>query len=335
MQDANWNVTGIVNTSGNVIERYKYDPYGAVTVLNGASDHDSEVSDWSADADNTSDWKWVYYFQGLWWDNDAKLLRADDRDLSVTLGRWMQEDPNPAGVYADGMNWYQAYASNPVNRRDPSGTITVRTVYNKPSFAGSYDAGWNFILDEPAPEDGYIVQKVTQKWTIYKLDNDGDPANVDEGELIYWEAWFVKGGQRLPLDAITAWGVTDRGQHDRAPGTNGVQSQEGEIKFFTICGILGNFNSDPKLWPEAPGWGFGKVPNSNDLPSTDKEPLWWDNRNEDPPNGSRSVWVSWNNSPNDGFQNNFDGDHGYPDVTPALPQMPKKRVPPPPLGHEL
>jgi RHS repeat-associated protein len=121
LQDANWNVTGIVNTSGNVIERYKYDPYGAVTVLNGASDHDAGVSDWSADADNTSDWKWVYYFQGLWWDGDAKLLRADYRDLNVNLGRWMQEDPNPAGAYADGMNWYQYVGSNPVNHLDPSG----------------------------------------------------------------------------------------------------------------------------------------------------------------------------------------------------------------------
>jgi RHS repeat-associated protein len=118
MQDANWNVTGIVNTSGNVIERYKYDPYGAVTVLNGASDHDAGVSDWSADADNTSDWKWVYYFQGLWWDGDAKLLRADDRDLSVTLGRWMQEDPLR---YVDGMSVYEYVQSSPIDSVDPYG----------------------------------------------------------------------------------------------------------------------------------------------------------------------------------------------------------------------
>src|SRR5262249_38725558 len=32
-QNANWNVTGLVNTSGAVQERYVYDPYGQVTVL--------------------------------------------------------------------------------------------------------------------------------------------------------------------------------------------------------------------------------------------------------------------------------------------------------------
>ena len=31
--DANWNVTALVDASGNVVERYVYDPYGAVTVL--------------------------------------------------------------------------------------------------------------------------------------------------------------------------------------------------------------------------------------------------------------------------------------------------------------
>src|SRR5205823_4389774 len=33
LQDANWNVTALVNTSGDVVERYTYEPFGAVTVL--------------------------------------------------------------------------------------------------------------------------------------------------------------------------------------------------------------------------------------------------------------------------------------------------------------
>jgi YD repeat-containing protein len=33
MQDANYNVTGIVDTSGAVVERYTYTPYGVRTVL--------------------------------------------------------------------------------------------------------------------------------------------------------------------------------------------------------------------------------------------------------------------------------------------------------------
>ncbi len=39
--DANFNVTALVNTSGAVVERYVYDPYGAATVLD---------ANWAADA---------------------------------------------------------------------------------------------------------------------------------------------------------------------------------------------------------------------------------------------------------------------------------------------
>ena len=33
LTDANFNVTALVDTSGNVVERYAYDPYGEVIVL--------------------------------------------------------------------------------------------------------------------------------------------------------------------------------------------------------------------------------------------------------------------------------------------------------------
>ena len=33
VQDANWNVTALIDASGNVVERYIYNPYGSVTVL--------------------------------------------------------------------------------------------------------------------------------------------------------------------------------------------------------------------------------------------------------------------------------------------------------------
>jgi hypothetical protein len=39
-QDANYNVTALVDTTGAVAERYAYDPYGSVTVLAPAGEHD-------------------------------------------------------------------------------------------------------------------------------------------------------------------------------------------------------------------------------------------------------------------------------------------------------
>ena len=40
LNDANMNVTALVDTDGGVVERYVYDPYGRPTVLNGADDAD-------------------------------------------------------------------------------------------------------------------------------------------------------------------------------------------------------------------------------------------------------------------------------------------------------
>jgi RHS repeat-associated protein len=117
-QDANYNVTSITDISGNVKERHQYDPYGVVKILNGASDADSGVSDWSADANDTSDWGWVHFHQGGRYDSTTKLYSFRHRDYSPTLQRWMQEDP--AG-YVDGLNLYEYTRNNPTRFTDSQG----------------------------------------------------------------------------------------------------------------------------------------------------------------------------------------------------------------------
>src|SRR5207245_693417 len=52
-QDANWNVTALIDTSGNVQERYAYDPYGLATVL---------APNWTVRG--SSSFAWLYLNQG-------------------------------------------------------------------------------------------------------------------------------------------------------------------------------------------------------------------------------------------------------------------------------
>ena len=52
-QDANWNVTALVNGSGTVVERYVYDPYGVTTVLTGS---------WGSTSGSA--YAWIYGHQG-------------------------------------------------------------------------------------------------------------------------------------------------------------------------------------------------------------------------------------------------------------------------------
>jgi RHS repeat-associated protein len=81
VQDANWNVTALLDTSGNVVERYVYDPYGAVSVL---------TPSWGARG--SSAYGWLYPFQGGRYDGAAGLYNFGNRDYSPGLMRWLQND---------------------------------------------------------------------------------------------------------------------------------------------------------------------------------------------------------------------------------------------------
>jgi RHS repeat-associated protein len=112
-QDANWNVTAIVDTSGNVAERYVYDPYGNVSVL---------APDWSPRA--TSSFAWIYLYQGGRFDPATGLYDFRNREYSPTLGRWLQNDP--IGFLGGTVDLYQMEGDNPTNATDPIGLkITV------------------------------------------------------------------------------------------------------------------------------------------------------------------------------------------------------------------
>jgi RHS repeat-associated protein len=114
-QDANWNVTGLVDTTGTVGERYVYDPYGRATVV--------DPNTWMAIG--ASQFNWVYLHQGGRYDNATGLYQFRHRDYSPTLGRWMQQDPLG---YVNGLNLYADEGDNPPNERDPAGTqVFIRT----------------------------------------------------------------------------------------------------------------------------------------------------------------------------------------------------------------
>jgi RHS repeat-associated protein len=107
-QDANWNVTGLVDTSGAVQERYVNSPYGVVTVL---------APDWTSRT--TSSFGWVYHHQGGRLDAVTGLYAFRERDYSSSLGRWTSVDPK--GFAAGDSNLYRANENNPINRIDPLG----------------------------------------------------------------------------------------------------------------------------------------------------------------------------------------------------------------------
>jgi RHS repeat-associated protein len=111
VQDANYNVTALFDNSGSVVERYAYDPFGQVTVL----DADFNLKS------GGSDYAWSHLHQGGRFDSVSDLYHFRHRDYSPTLGRWTRLDPIR---YAAGdMNLYRGLGNSPVNRVDPSGLV--------------------------------------------------------------------------------------------------------------------------------------------------------------------------------------------------------------------
>ncbi len=108
--DANFNTTAIVGLVGGtwqVTQRYIYDPYGNVTVLN---------ADWTNASSQIP--LTQYMHQGGRQDPITGLYDFRHRDYSPTLGNWIEQDP--AG-YINGASRYQAEIGSPVGTTDPVG----------------------------------------------------------------------------------------------------------------------------------------------------------------------------------------------------------------------
>jgi RHS repeat-associated protein len=128
--DADYNNTSITNSSGTVVERYSYDPYGNVTVRNP----DGTVRGDGAAA--SSFYESDYLFQGLRYSVSTGTYATESRFILPSLGRFGQEDP--AG-YLDSPNLYQYLDSDPASQLDPDGEDPGDTGGGKP---GGNDPGF-------------------------------------------------------------------------------------------------------------------------------------------------------------------------------------------------
>jgi len=122
LSDANYNVTAVVKETSSdnwdVVERYVYDPYGNVTVLD---------PDFTPDADNISDYNNTTLYTGREYDLETGLYNYRARYYHAQLGRFTGRDPI---AYAAGdANLYRYVGNGPVNAVDPSG-MTIYTDRN-------------------------------------------------------------------------------------------------------------------------------------------------------------------------------------------------------------
>jgi hypothetical protein len=183
--------------------------------------------------------------------------------------------------------------------------IEVTTVSEEILKDGGYDVRFKFALSKPAPEDGYLVQKITVEYESGKIKRKD----------VYWEAWFVKKGAKVDtLDGRWGDDWTDKSGAGPHAAQNGKEIASGEIKFFpkkktgnlgdpgfefkvnsiarSAAGIIVIAAETPHVKPDPKtGWG-NEIDAAGILPSTKKEPEWWNTPGV--PTAERKVVSVWN-----------------------------------------
>jgi RHS repeat-associated protein len=171
MCDANWNVLGIVNSSGVLKERYEYTAYGQrqVFMSSGSDDPSCYAPTGASQRFVTSGSVTQFYglcevgFQGLMHDEESGIIYNRHRDSDSMLERWMEADPIG---YVDGLDLYLYEESNPIDLMDSKGLYPTNSAYCK-ALADRI----HFLQDE--------IDKREQEWIEDKLklpwDLPGEP----------------------------------------------------------------------------------------------------------------------------------------------------------------
>ncbi len=124
LQDANWNVDALVNTSGTVQERFAYSAYGAPLFLSAS--FVPQISSAS---------KWNTLYAGYRWEETTELFHVRNRVYHSDLGIWVQRDP--LGLSA-GVNLYGYCNSSSTNLTDATGLWVVIVVIIVVLVVGGY-----------------------------------------------------------------------------------------------------------------------------------------------------------------------------------------------------
>ncbi|HZL24932.1 MAG TPA: RHS repeat-associated core domain-containing protein, partial [Acidobacteriaceae bacterium] len=180
--DAVYNTTALTDgtpgslTLGAVVARFQYDSYGAVSLL---------TPGWASTTTDT--YHFAYYFQGGRYDSVTGLLHFQARDLSPTLGTWVEKDPTE-GAYLDGMDLYQSEDSNPSSTTDATGLQT----------------DWHHMLPQAVLKDLIGQGAIDAAEFGRYMDSKDHSALHSAGWNDEWKLWAAemkKGGEKITVKA--------------------------------------------------------------------------------------------------------------------------------------
>ena len=263
--DGNGNVKDVLDDQGASVASYSYSPFGKVVPSSGTF---SDENRWQFSTKQIEPWWGLKYF--------------GYRYLGDEL--WPSRDP----VSETAIIRRYALANNaPTLDVDYLGLLTINqigTPKTEPG-CGYLEVMWDFVLDKPAPREGYLVQKVDLYINIkgcgWRKKGPNCPQSMTLGEPTetFWEAWPVKKGalRRKTHPGLGTFGETDMAKHAAAPGKGwdnkcGWYVAVGEVKFYwkVITGDIGDYFDGRGGWKQDDNYY------SAALPYTKSEPDFWD-----------------------------------------------------------
>jgi RHS repeat-associated protein len=166
------NVTALVSTSGTVVERVVYDPYGKPKFYDGSWENPSDTSAYANEI----------LYCGYRWDPETGLYHVRHRYYHPTLGRWVSRDP--AG-YEDGNNLYECVGSAPALATDPLGKGAVASDTFKDSWEVLGEDRYKAIKD--GADIRLLSRKVLNKDSSWVCAKPESTPNEDRSRVFYEE----------------------------------------------------------------------------------------------------------------------------------------------------
>ena len=147
-------------TSGLVVARYAYDPYGTQTQLSGTMTAD-------------------FGFTGDYYHSPSGLCLTLHREYSSGFGRWLSRDPKEDVEKIEGPNLYEYVLNNPFSHTDPDGRGKWGVIYDplprskehpKPGFQITYTLD---ATEKSCCLEATITQERENLWGVYRPDDSG------------------------------------------------------------------------------------------------------------------------------------------------------------------